>query len=152
VLVAFVLGTAGLPASAFAQTGSIQAVASEELPNGVGMASNGVRVRVTALTDTIIRVRVANSNFLEDASWAVPASVRNRSVAVSANSAGFQTKSVAVHVTPATLQLTVTDLQGRTIVADTPEPMRFEGSRFLLRKVLPIDQHIYGMGDKTGAL
>ena len=57
-----------------------------------------------------------------------------------------------MHVDPRTLQLVVSDLQGRTIVADSPDGMRFEGRGFTLRKSLPIGEHIYGLGDKTGAL
>src|SRR5207237_287320 len=50
------------------------------------------------------------------------------------------------------LGLTVNDTQGRTIVADASNPLNFEGRSFMLRKKLPIDQRIYGMGDKTGGL
>ena len=46
----------------------------------------------------------------------------------------------------------MTDLQGRTIVADAPDALRFDGTGFTLRKSLPIGEHIYGLGDKTGPL
>jgi len=59
---------------------------------------------------------------------------------------------MAVHVDRATLQINITDLEGRTIVSDGAEPVRFDGKGFLMRKTLPIDQHIFGMGDKTGLL
>ena len=138
----------GLASAATARAAPLTAV-----PSGVEARSGAARAQVTALTDSIVRVRVApNGDFAEDASWAVPPAVRHQRVPVSATADGFRTKAVAVHLNAATLQLTVTDLQGRTIVADTPQPMRFEGSGFLLRKVLPSDQRIYGMGDKTGGL
>ncbi len=143
-----ILATAALSATAVAQAAPLTRVAS-----GVEARSGAARLQVTALTDSIVRVRVApDGDFAEDASWAVPPGVRHQSVPVGTTPDGFRTKAVAVHLDPATLQLTVTDLQGRTIVADTPQPMRFEGSRFLLRKVLPADEHIFGMGDKTGGL
>ena len=48
--------------------------------------------------------------------------------------------------------LTVTDPAGKTIVADAADALRFDGRGFTLRKALPIDEHIYGLGDKTGPL
>jgi len=144
---AFLLGTAILSAPAVAQA------PPTALPNGVEAANATARIQVTALTDSILRVRIGKGGtYAEDSSWAVPAGVRRQKVSVSAAADGFSTKSVAVHLNPATLQLTVTDLQGRTIVADGAEPMRFDGKGFMLRKVLPFDQHIFGMGDKTALL
>ena len=129
------------------------AAAAEHLPNGVEAARGPLRVRVTALTDSIVRVRVArDGNFGEDASWAVPAAVRRQALLVSAISDGFQTKAVAVHLDPNTLSLAVTDPSGRIIVADEPEPIRLDGRGFTLTKALPIDEHIFGLGDKTGSL
>jgi len=120
---------------------------------GFEAAQGAVRVRVTALTDSIVRVRIArNGAFPEDASWAVPAAVRHQSVVVTPAADGFQTNAIAVHIDANTLGLSVADLAGHTIVADGSEPISVDGRRFALRKLLPIDQHIYGLGDKTGPL
>src|SRR5947209_5939888 len=130
---------------AFAQT--------RPLPNGVEVSSGPASVVVTALTDSILRVRVSHGlGFGENASWAVPADVRRRSLPVQPLPNGFRTAAVAVHVDPRTLQLVVSDLQGRTIVADAPDAVRIDGRGFALKKALPIDEHIYGLGDKTGPL
>ncbi|MEA3059085.1 MAG: alpha-glucosidase, partial [Sphingomonadales bacterium] len=117
-------------------------------------ASNGVAtMRVTALTDSIVRVRIAPGGaFPEDASWVVPRSVRMKSVPVRATADGFTTGALAVHLNPTTLGITVADLQGKTIVADAPDAVRIDGRGFTLRKALPIDQHIFALGDKTGPL
>jgi alpha-glucosidase len=134
-------------------TSSLAAAETVPLPSGLEAVNDVARIRVTALTDSILRVRIGKGGALgEDASWAVPSDVRHHSVPVTATPDGFQTKSVAVHVDPASLRLNVTDLQGRTIVADSAEPIRFDGTAFELGKALPIDQHIFGMGDKTGLL
>jgi alpha-glucosidase len=115
-------------------------------------ASNGAAtIRVTALTDSILRVRIARGrDFGEDASWAVLPAVRRESVPVRVTPDGFQTAAIAVHLDRRTLQLTISDLQGRTIVADAPNAIAVNGSSFSLRKLLPVGEHIYGMGDKTG--
>jgi len=65
---------------------------------------------------------------------------------------GFSTKALAVQVDPTTLQLTVSDRSGKPIIADAPNAVHLDGSGFTLRKKLPIDEHIYGLGDKTGLL
>ena len=53
------------------------------LPNGVEARTDVATLRVTALTDDILRVRVARGTaFPEDASWAVPRNVRMKSVPV----------------------------------------------------------------------
>jgi len=129
------------------------AQALKALPNGVELGNATATLRVTALTDGIVRVRIARGGaFAEDASWAVPRDVRMKSVAVRATADGFATGAMAVHIDPATLGLTVTDPAGKAIVADAPGALRFDGRGFTLRKALPIDQHIFALGDKTGPL
>jgi alpha-glucosidase len=141
---------ASLSSAAAAQLPVSPAVALQESAR----AMNGdAAIRVDALTDSILRVRIARGGkWPEDASWAVPAGVRRERVPTHVMSDGFETAALAVHLDPKTLQLNVTDLQGRTIVADAPEPIVFDGRGFTLRKALPIKQHIFGLGDKTGGL
>jgi alpha-glucosidase len=143
-LFAAVLATAlTVPASALGKTS----------PSGIEASNGAATLRVTALTDGILRVRIAHGGaFPEDASWAVPRDVRMKSVPVHATANGFTTGLLAVHLDPATLSLTVSDLAGKTIVADAPNALRFDGRGFTLRKALPIDQHIFALGDKTGVL
>src|SRR4029078_11632327 len=129
------------------------AQALKALPNGADVGNATATLRVTALTDGIVRVRIARGGaFAEDASWAVPRDVRMKSVAVRATADGFATGAMAVHIDPATLGLTVTDPAGKAIVADAPGALRFDGRGFTLRKHLPRDQHIFALGDKTGPL
>src|SRR5438270_1671999 len=127
------------------------AAGAKPLPNGTEVRSNGVTLRVEALSDSILRVREwRGAQMPEDASWAVPVTVRHREVAVRQTSDGFQTRSVAVHIDPQSLRLAISNLRGQTISEDGADPVRFDGQRFSLRKLLPIGAHIYGMGDKTG--
>jgi len=123
------------------------------LPNGVEAANGTATLRVTAITDSILRVRIARGGaFAEDASWAVPRNVRMKSAPVRATADGFTTGALVVHIDSASLSLTVTDSGGKTIVADAPGSLRLDGRGFTLRKTLPIDQHIFALGDKTGPL
>ena len=127
------------------------ATAPIHLRDGIAANDGSTTVRVTALTDSILRVRIApRGEFPEDASWAVPAQVRRQSVAVRPASNGFATNALTVHLDPATLRLSVTDLAGKTILTDADGPVRFNGPGFTLRKSLPLGEHIFGLGDKTG--
>lgn len=86
------------------------------LPNGMLVNSSGIAMQVTALSDSILRVRVASgSAFPEDASWAVPADVCHRTVAVRPIADGFATSAIVVHIDPATLRMTVTDASGQVV-------------------------------------
>ncbi|HWD66460.1 MAG TPA: TIM-barrel domain-containing protein, partial [Caulobacteraceae bacterium] len=142
-----------LPFGARAQShATAPTVSYARLANGIEASQAGVSIRVTALTDQILRVRVARrGRWPEDASWAVPAAARAQSVAVRGAPRGFSTKALSV-VIGRRLALTVTDAQGRRVVADGPEPIRFSASGFTLRKALAHDEHIFGLGDKTGDL
>ena len=135
-----------LPSPAIAQSPAA-------LSNGIQATSDGIAIEVTALTDSILRVRVArDGKYPENASWAVPAAVRAQHISVKFAADGFSTHALSVHLDPASLRLTITDRAGKVIVDDGPEPIHLDGAGFTLRKALPIDEHIFGMGDKTGAL
>jgi alpha-glucosidase len=148
---AFIANLAAAPASGQPEQSRLASVT--HLPDGLEAGGGSIRLTATALTDSIIRVRIARGGqFPEDSSWAVSADVRHQSVPVRATSDGFTTASIAVYLDPATLGLTVTDLQGRTVSADLPDAVRIDGNSFRLRKTMPIDEHYFGMGDKTGVL
>ena len=122
------------------------------LGNGMEVRNGAFAIRVTAITDAVLRVRVApRGAFAEDASWAVPAAVRAGKVAVRPISGGFATPALTVRLDPRTLRLTVADASGKLLVDDAAVPVTLDGQRFTLRKTLPIGEHIYGMGDKTGS-
>ena len=142
-----------LPFTAKAQSHSnLPAVSYARLSNGIEASQAGVSIRVTALTDQILRVRVARAGrWPEDASWAVPPASRARAVAVRGAPQGFSTLALSV-VIGQRLALTVTDAQGRRVVADALDPLAFSTAGFTLRKELPHDEHIFGLGDKTGDL
>jgi alpha-glucosidase len=128
------------------------AVESAPLPSGAEISNAHYSIRVQALTDAILRVRIApNGKFPEDASWAVPQGIRMERVPVQPTTDGFRTAAMAVHLDRATLRLTVADLAGHPILADATDALSLDGPRFTLRKSLPLGEHIYGLGDKTGS-
>jgi alpha-glucosidase len=123
------------------------------LPNGVEVRAGDLHERVTALRDDVLRIRIWHGeNPPEDASWAVLDQARKASMAVTpAGSTGFRTSVLAVAIDPATLQLTIRDSSGN-IVSQDARPVRFDGNEFRIYKAMPVDEHYFGLGDKTGPL
>jgi len=125
------------------------------LPNGIELRDGLLTMHITALRDDVLRLRASRTTALpEDASWAVLPEVRTASVAVIQDSdkhaVGFHTASLRVSVERATGIVTVLDAAGNILQRDA-EPIRFEGDGFHIAHAMPVDEHYFGLGDKTGA-
>jgi alpha-glucosidase len=120
-------------------------------------AQNGVTIEISAPRADIVRIRAGNAALPEDASWAVSREVRSQRVPLEVVTSGdhilLRTPALAVTLDRATLAVTVTDLQGRVLLADAPgKALDFANGGFRLRKAMPLDAHFFGLGDKTGPL
>ena len=166
----FLLGAIiGTLASAPAQTASpskdrvaLQAVTSfQPLRDGIEIKSGSASLRITALRDDILRVRIAPGGaFPEDSSWAVLSGPRGNSVNVQpaneqgkqdAAFVGFRTATLDVRVERNPLRLVVRDLAGNVISADAVGwPTEFRLGGFSIHKAMPSDEHYFGLGDKAG--
>jgi alpha-glucosidase len=124
------------------------------LANGIELHDGLLVIRITALRNDVLRIRAGNGTLPEDASWAVLPEARSTSVAVTPEineaSAGFTTASLRFRVDRLTGRCTLLDLTGKVLQQDA-EAMRFEGDGFHIAKVMPSDEHYFGLGDKTGA-
>ncbi|MBO9624323.1 MAG: DUF5110 domain-containing protein [Sphingomonas sp.] len=119
--------------------------------DGAEARQGALLLRVTALTDSILRVRIGRDGTLpEDASWAVPAAMRAQSTRVTPAPDGFATPALRVRIDPATLALRIEDSAGRRIAGDAAAPVTLDGNGFTLRKAMPVGEHYFGLGDKTG--
>ena len=159
------LAAAALLHSAQAQTGMAlhQAVTLEEvtssqtLRDGIDLKAGALTVRITALRNDIIRVRISpDSTLPEDASWAVLPTAHGSSVDVQpiqdSAAVGFRTAALEVRVERNPLRLVISDLAGNVISADAVgRPVNFNLGGFAVSKQMPGGEHYYGLGDKTGA-
>lgn len=119
--------------------------------NGAEVRGPNATIRVTAITDSIIRVRIArDGKFPEDASWVVPAGVRSKGVDVDLMANGFQTSALDVRIGDDALGIEVSDRQNHAILSDPANAVSFDGKRFTLRKRIQVPEQFYGLGDKTG--
>ena len=124
------------------------------LPNGIDLRSDNARMQITALRDDVVRIRVSSgAQLAEDASWAVLKEARESRVAVkpveNGDAVGFQTEAIRVSVSRRSFALTIADRDGKVLQQDA-RPIEFHGTSFRVYKQMPIDEHYFGLGDKTG--
>lgn len=142
----------------WAQQSRMPVVNSNVLPlgNGIEVHAEELHERVTALRDNVLRVRLwRGQDQPEDASWAVLPQARQSAVSVTvpdaSGHAGFRTAVLTVEIDPKTLEITVRDPSG-TILQQDARPMSFDGDAFRIYKAMPLNEHYFGLGDKTGPL
>jgi alpha-glucosidase len=129
---------------------------SQQSPNGFEVNSGNLNIKVSALRDDVLRVTLYRGGASpEDASWGVLPKARKSLVPVTFDSTGdhfgFRTKALIVEVDKSTLQLTIRDLYGNILQQDA-RPIRFDGDAFRIYKTMPLNEHYFGLGDKTGPL
>ncbi len=126
----------------------------ERHPDGLELRRGRTVLRIAALRDDVLRLRIGRDGSLpEDASWAVLPEARRAHVLVRHEPDGFTTASVRVRMNPRTGALAISDLSGRMILADaTDEPFAADGEGFHITRRLPADMHVFGLGEKAGAL
>jgi alpha-glucosidase len=126
--------------------------------DGVEIHSGSAIVRIAALRDDVLRIRLGpNGSLPEDASWAVLPGARTARVSVTPINdeavVGFSTAKLRVRVEKISLRMTISDLQGKVISSDTPgRPIEYHGDSFRIYKDMPENEHYFGLGDKTGPL
>jgi alpha-glucosidase len=150
------LGVPRLSAQAVAAVSLDHVTSAEALPNGLKISDGEASVRITALRDDVLRVRVSRTQTPpEDASWAVLDGARMSSVSTTfddhGSQVGFHTKLLQVSVDRASLRLTISDQSNGVLMQDAG-PITFHGDRFRIYKKMPAQEHYFGLGDKTGPL
>ena len=149
------ISASGQPSSQPATT--IDAVTGfQPLRDGVEIQAGSATLRITALRDDIIRVRISPGALPEDASWAVLPAARTKSIDVQPvqddASVGFHTGALDVRVERNPLRLVIRDLAGNVISADAPgRPVRFQLVGFTISKQMPGGENYFGLGDKAGS-
>ena len=128
---------------------------SKPLPDGIEVQAGPAIMRITALRDDIIRVRIAPDALPEDASWGVLPEARSKSVNVQpvdeSSFVGFRTAALEVRVEKNPARIVIQDLSGNVISADSVgRPVTFRSGGFSVHKAMLGGEHFFGLGDKTG--
>ena len=158
-------GLAGLllasPVLAETKTPSVSAEAGDAAPHSVELRSGGKVLQVSAPRPDIVRVREGFGALGEDASWAVLPALRSHLTPLSVSHAHgktiVSTGRVVVTIDDASLNVDVARPSGEAVLTDpsTPAVTFAQGSDhggFRIAKRLAADEHIFGLGDKTGPL
>ena len=130
----------------------------QPLPNGVELRAGQVAVRVSALSDSIIRVRYSkNGSFPKKISFAVIShagfgaprvQVTNTNNAVLLTIGKFNAR-----IEKATMRIVFEETSGKVILQDHPGyPVAWNGDEFRVWKSMPATEHYFGLGDKAGVL
>ena len=130
----------------------------QKLDNGMELSAGAARVRITALSPAVVRLRYSQqASFPADHSFAVlpkafPEGVKLH-IKDSTESVALDTGRIEVRVLKSPLRVIFLDASGQVISEDHPnDPVSFNGSAFRVWKSMPIDEHYFGLGDKTGPL
>jgi alpha-glucosidase len=134
--------------------GNVEAI--RKRPDGVELTSGSAKVRITAVRDGVIRVRVVpRGEFPKDASWAVIEKPEPQTISIeeSQDNIRIRAGSVSVIVSKSPLLIRFADAKGDAILEDERSlPMAWNGSRFRIWKKMPLSEHYYGLGDKAGPI
>jgi alpha-glucosidase len=155
ILVAmFMTSGAVAAAQGWQHLGAVQTV--EKLPDGVELTAGPAKIRVTAVSPGVFRVRVAmHGEFPKDFSWAVIATPEPPPLVIAEDQSAVRITSVdtVVSIQKSPLLISFCDLQGTPISADEPTlPMASDGERIHIWKRMPADENYYGLGDKAGPM
>jgi len=136
--------------------GNVTAVAP--LPQGVEVSAGQARLRVEALSPSVVRVRYAPDGVLPaEHSFAVVAATGFKSPAVSVKNSTtaveFSTSNFVVRILKSPLRIAFLDSKGQVILQDDPDhPPAWNGTEFRVWKSMPGDEHYFGLGDKAGPI
>jgi alpha-glucosidase len=129
--------------------------AARKLPNGIELGAGKAKIIITAISDSVVRVRVSqNGVFFKDTSWAVLPDMSSAAPAAQVNNTA-NTAEVVLHdgrvrISKNPLQLTFLNAAGTVINEDDPEAaISFAGTSFRVTKKMPEDENYFGLGDKT---
>ncbi|MGC2197568.1 MAG: glycoside hydrolase family 31 protein [Terriglobales bacterium] len=136
--------------------GAVTAV--EQLANGFELSAGSSRLRVTVLAPNVVRLRYsAQGSFPADHSFAVlpnafPADAKAE-IKDSSDALVLDTGAMQVKILKSPMRVMFLGEDGQVISEDHPGyPVSFDGTAFRVWKSMPIDEHYFGLGDKTGPL
>ena len=131
----------------------------EERRDGVEIRAQHGQVRVAVLSPTMIRVDYSPAGqTFERASFAVlPDTLHPKALKLSVEDSGskltLETGSLTVEIGKSPLRFSFRSAQGESMAEDPPTlPPIFGDSGFKLWKVMPEDEHYFGLGDKSGPM
>ena len=138
--------------------GENHVTAFEVEPHAVVLTTTAGTLSVAAVSEHIVRVRASrDGSFSEDSSWAVVPGANRPSGRWDVRDEGraivAATAEIRVRIEKTPLRIVFLDSEGHVLSEDVPLRAMSLGPRgFRVEKVMPEDEHYYGLGDKSGPL
>ena len=149
-------GLCGISLAQWQTLGSVTRVTP--LPNGMELQAGQARVRFTALSSSVVRVRYApHGSFPPEHSFAVLQqtgfSIPTVRVDIGADAAEFSTREVRVRVLKSPMRVVFLDPAGEIVFQEHPHhEVAWNGNEFRVSESMPGDEHYFGLGEKAGPL
>ncbi|MDB4979379.1 MAG: alpha-glucosidase, partial [Myxococcales bacterium] len=131
-------------------------------PHSLTLETTAGPMTLIAVNDHVIRVRQGgakgvSSELSSDFSWAVTPGANTPTATFTVTDEGASllaaTADVRVRVEKSPLRLVFLDAAGQVLNEDAHErPLTLGPNGFRVAKVMPVDEHYYGLGDKAGPL
>jgi alpha-glucosidase len=126
-------------------------------PHSVTLKTTIGTFSIAAVSDRVLRVHGSQDGTLKDFSWAVPAGANTPKGTLTVKDDGAvlraSTPNVHVRIEKDPLGIVFLDQADRIISEDDPHrPMSLTKSGFRVDRVMPDDEHYFGLGDKAGPL
>lgn len=126
---------------------------------GVEISTENGLLRITALEDSILRVRATReTQFLDRHSYGVlpaaskaPENPPQVSVSETGDALELATAALRVHVARADSAISILTAD-RTPICRDVAPISWNGPEFTVTRYMPEDEHYFGLGDKAGPL
>ena len=147
-----------LTSSCFAWETVSRVTEVRSIPDGVELYAGRVAVRISALSDSVVRVRYAkNAIFPDKVSFAVLADTGfvppRVQVTNGAQTVQLATGKFSVRIEKSPLRVIFEETSGKIILQDHPSyPPVWNGEEFRVWKSMPAGEHYFGLGDKAGSL
>lgn len=161
ILPAFLIGSFAIcmpptTATSSAEAAYVQAgnfISIKELANEYEIASQNMHLRVAALSPDVIRIRYALTDKFSERSFVVqnPSARIKLRMQQDNDYVRFDTDSLKLRVNKHNLCLQIADKNDHVILEDSA-PVTFRGDSFDVSKISPLDEHYFGLGDKSGPL
>jgi alpha-glucosidase len=127
-------------------------------PHGVTLRTPAGTVSLSAVNDSVVRVRASRDGaFAKDFSWAVAPGANAPTGTLTVKDEGSAllaaTPQVRARIKKDPLGIAFLDASGQVISEDDPRhPAFLTAEGFRVDKIMPDDEHYYGLGDKAGRL
>lgn len=124
-----------------------------DIGNEFDLACSNMHLRLGALSPDVLRIRYSKAGEFPQSSYVVQNSDAKTKLQKKedAEFAHFSTESLQIDVSKKDLRIRISNKNG-DLISEDALPVLFQGNSFQVSKSSPLDEHFFGLGDKSGPL